>query len=50
MTVTESQTENDSFPRVRKREIDWAQYLDYTLFIEAGEIENEQLDKFRNDF
>jgi hypothetical protein len=49
MTVTDSQTENDSFPRVKKREIDWAQYLDYTLFFESGELKNVQLDKFRND-
>ncbi len=39
-----------SCPRVRKREIDWAQYLDFTLFIEPGEIKNEKLNKFTFDF
>ena len=49
--MTEAQTtNNDSLPIKSKREIDWAQYLDFTLFIKLGEIENEQLDKFRKDF
>lgn len=48
--MTEAQMKDDSFPIVNKREIDWAQYLDFTRFIETAEIENEQLAKFRNDF
>ena len=32
-----------------KREIDWAEYLDYTNF-EAGETNNIALELFTNDF
>ncbi len=48
--MTEAQTNSNSFPKVRKREIDWAQYLDFTKFIESGEIGNDDLDKFKSDF
>ena len=47
--MTEAQIKNNSFPIAKKREIDWAQYLDYTLLIEAGEIGNDELDKFQKD-
>ena len=48
--MTEAQTaNNDSLPITSKREIDWAQYLDFTLFIESGEIGNDDLEKFKND-
>ncbi|MCK4380781.1 MAG: hypothetical protein KAW51_06535 [Candidatus Lokiarchaeota archaeon] len=46
--MTEAKTENDSFPITSIREIDWAQYLDFTLFIESEE--NDDLEKFKNDF
>lgn len=48
--MTEAHTKNVSLPITSKREIDWAHYLDFTLFIESGEIGNDELDKFRNDF
>lgn len=48
--MTEAQTNSNSFPITGKREIDWAQYLDFTRFIESGEIGNDDLDKFKNDF
>lgn len=48
--MTEAQPKNTTFPVAKKREINWAQYLDFTRFIESGEIGNDDLDKFRNDF
>jgi hypothetical protein len=49
--MTEAQTtSNDSLPITSKREIDWAQYLDFTLFIESGEIGNDDLEKYKSDF
>lgn len=48
--MTETQTINHLSPIVNKREIDWAQYLDFTKFIESGEIGNDDLNKFKNDF
>jgi len=47
--MTEAQTKNDSIPITSKREIDWAHYLDFTLFIESGEIGNYDLVNFKND-
>ena len=47
--MTEAQTNNNSVPITSKREIDWAQYLDFTLFIESGEIGNDDLEKFKSD-
>ena len=41
--MTEAQTKNDSFPITNKKEIDWAQYLDFTKFIESEE--NDDLEK-----
>jgi len=41
---------SDALPVLKKREIDWAQYLDFTRFTEVAEIENQQLEKFRNGF
>lgn len=36
------------FAKRKRSEINWAKYLDYTLFLEE-DVENEQLDKFVND-
>ncbi|NVM34497.1 MAG: hypothetical protein HWN81_02805 [Candidatus Lokiarchaeota archaeon] len=47
--MTEAQTKNDSFPITSNREIDWAQNLDFTKFIESGEIGNDDLEKFKDD-
>ncbi|MFX1572780.1 MAG: hypothetical protein ACFFB0_08525 [Promethearchaeota archaeon] len=47
--MTEAKIKNIPFPIVKKREIDWTQYLDYTLLIEAGETGNDELDKFQKD-
>jgi len=48
--MTEVQLINNIFSIKKKREIDWSQYLDFTRFIESGEIENDELDKYRRDF
>ncbi|MFX0004306.1 MAG: hypothetical protein ACFE9J_12555 [Candidatus Hermodarchaeota archaeon] len=47
--MTEAQTISRFTPRPKKREIDWAQFLDYTLFIESGEIGNDDITKFQKD-
>jgi hypothetical protein len=47
--MTEAQTKNSFTPIPRRREIDWAQYLDFTRFMESGEIGNDDLTKFQKD-
>jgi hypothetical protein len=47
--MTEAKIENTPFLKSIRKEIDWTQYLDFTRFIEE-DTDNEQLDKFRNDF
>lgn len=47
--MTEAQHKNIIIP-LKKPESNWAQYLDFTLFIESGEIGNDDLNKFKNDF
>jgi hypothetical protein len=47
--MTEAQTKSTFTPMLKKREIDWAQYLDFTRFIESGESDNDVLEKFKND-
>jgi hypothetical protein len=45
--MTEAQTRSGFTATQKRKEIDWAQYLDYTLFLEAIEIGNDCLDKFQ---
>jgi hypothetical protein len=47
--MTEVQTTSGFTPRSKKQEIEWAQLLDYTLFIESEEIGNDDLTKFQKD-
>jgi hypothetical protein len=46
--MIKTQLKKDPLPKQLRRESNWAQYLDYTLFIEQ-DFENEQLEKFMND-
>ncbi len=47
--MTEAQLKNTSLPIIKKKEINWAQYLDFTRFIESEEIGNDELYKFQSD-
>lgn len=47
--MIKTQLKKAPLPKQTRKEISWAQYLDYTLFIEQDD-ENEQLEKFVNDF
>ena len=42
--------ESTTYSKPTKREINWAEYLDYTEFPEPGEINNESLKQFKKDF
>ncbi|MFX1572607.1 MAG: hypothetical protein ACFFB0_07655 [Promethearchaeota archaeon] len=41
---------SDIAPSSKKKEFDWAKYLDYTRFYEPGEINNIAQERFKKDF
>ena len=48
--MTESQPKPIIRSEKTKREINWAQYLDYTKFFDAGETNNKIMDRYIKDF
>ncbi|MFX1327505.1 MAG: hypothetical protein ACFE91_05100 [Promethearchaeota archaeon] len=46
--MTEIKTKYYQHSMPKKREIDWTQYLGYTIFVETEE--NDHLEKFKQDF